>query len=158
TISKETRDIPAPVGTALGLSTGALIGLLAGPAGAVVGAALGGVAGAGADLTYSGFAGGVVHGVLTRPKPGGYAVWASLWEDWSEPVDLAVAPLGAVVLRQTTDDLVVAQIRADTQSLKEEQAHLEAEIARAVGDAKAKLEAKRDALRAKQTAQRDRLQ
>jgi uncharacterized membrane protein len=160
TKAKETRELLAPVGTALGLSTGALIGLLAaaGPVGAAIGAAAGGAVGFGGDLAYSGFVGDFVHDVVARLQPGYYAVCASVWEDWSAPVDLAVAPFGAVVLRQPTDDIVVAQIRADVRALEEELTHLDAEIARAESDAKAKLETRRNELLAKQAAQRERLQ
>jgi uncharacterized membrane protein len=154
---KDARSVPL-WGTALGVSTGALIGLLAGPLGAAVGAAVGGAAGLGGDLAYSGFAGDFVRDVSARMEPGSTAVCASLWEDWPVPVDVAVGPYGAIVFRQATDDVAVAQIRAEVQSLKEAESHLEAEIAQAKGDAKAKLEAKRAELRAKQAAQRERLQ
>jgi uncharacterized membrane protein len=143
--------------TALGVSTGALIGLLVGPAGAAVGAAIGGAAGLGEDLAYSGFAGDFVQDVAARLLPGGYAVVASVWEDWTVPVDVALAPFGAVVFRQATDDVVVAQIRSAWQSLKEEQQHVDAEILKADGDAREKLKAKRNELQAKQAAQKERL-
>jgi uncharacterized membrane protein len=154
---KDSRSVP-PWGAALGISTGALIGLLAGPLGAAVGAAVGGAAGLGSDLAYSGFAGDFVRDVSARLEPGSTAVCASVWEDWPVPVDVAVAPHGAIVFRQATDDVVVAHIRADMQSLKESEAHLEAEIAEATGEAKAKLEAKRAELHAKQAGQRERLE
>jgi len=150
---KDTQHHHEPWGTLLGLSTGALIGLIGGPVGAAVGAAIGGAAGLGGDLAYSGFAGDFVHTVSARLEPGSHAVCASIWEDWTTPVDVAVSPFGAVVLRQATDDLVMAQINADMRALKDEQAHIDAEIARATGDAKKKLEAKRDELRAKQAAE-----
>jgi uncharacterized membrane protein len=154
---KDSRSVP-PWGTALGISTGALIGLLAGPVGAAVGAAVGGAAGLGGDLAYSGFAGDFVREVSARMEPGSTAVCASIWEDWPVPVEVAVAPYGAIVFRQATDDVIVAQIRAEMQSLKEAEVHLEAQIAQAKGEAKAKLEAKRVELRARQAAQRERLQ
>jgi uncharacterized membrane protein len=155
---KDTRHLHGGWGPLLGLSTGALIGLLGGPVGMAVGAAVGGVAGLGGDLAYSGFAGDFVRDVAKRLEPGHYAVCASVWEDWAVPVDVAVAPFGAVVSRQGTDDVVMAQIRGEMKELKEEQAYVDAEIARATGEAKAKLEARRSELRAKQAAQRERLQ
>ncbi len=157
-INTKDTNRRAPWGTALGLSTGALIGLLAGPVGAAVGAAIGGAAGLGGDLAYSGFAGDFVNDVSARLKPGTTAVCASIWEDWTVPVDVAVSPLGAIVFRQATDDVIVAQIRAEMKSIKEEQDHLEAEIANAKGEAKSKLELKRNELRAQQKAQREKLQ
>lgn len=154
---KDKEHLRGPWGTVLGVSTGALIGLLAGPVGAAVGAAVGGAAGLGGDLAYSGFAGDFVQDVGARLNPGGHAVVASVWEDWTVPVDVAVAPFAGAVSRQSTEDVIVAQIRADWQALKEEQEHVDAEIARATGAAKAKLEAHRNELRAKQAAQKERL-
>jgi uncharacterized membrane protein len=155
--SKDTRGGQVPWGTALGISSGALIGLLAGPAGAAIGAAIGGTLGLGGDVAYSGFSGDFVFDVGKRLQPGTYAVCASVWEDWTVPVDTAVVPLGGVVLRQSTDDAVSAQIRAEEQGLRDEWSHFEAEVAKAKGEAKAKLEAKRDSLRAKQAASREKL-
>ena len=155
---KDSRDLRGPWGTALGFSTGALIGLLAGPVGLAVGAAVGGAAGLGGDIAYSGFQGDFVHDASSRLDAGSYAVCASIWEDWTEPLDAAVSPFSGTILRQTTQDVAVAQVRAEMQALKEEKAHLEAEIGRAKGDAKAKLVAKRDELAAKQKAQRERLE
>lgn len=156
---RDKEHIRGPWGTVLGVSAGALIGLLAGPVGAAVGAAVGGAAGLGGDLAYSGFVGDFVQEIAARLVPGGHAVVASVWEDWTVPVDVAVAPFaGGAVFRQSTDDVVEAQIRAAWQSVKEEQQHIDAEIAHATGAAKAKLEAQRNELRAKQAAQKDRLQ
>jgi hypothetical protein len=88
---------------------------------------------------------------------GRFAVCASIYEDWTMPLDLELAPFGAIVFRQATDDVVTAQIRADWQQMKDEEAHLAAEIKTATGERKAKLEAKREEVRAKIAAQRERL-
>ena len=154
---KEKHHLAEPWGTILGLSTGALIGLLAGPIGAAVGAVVGGGTGLGADFAYSGFASDFVRDVASRLVPGGFAVCARAWEDWTVPVDQEMAPLGAAVYRQGTDDVVAAQIRADWQDLKEQEAHLDAEISKAADDVKKQLEAERSKLRAKMAEQRDRL-
>jgi uncharacterized membrane protein len=155
---KDARDLRGPVGTALGLSAGALIGLLGGPVGAAMGAAIGGVAGLGGDLAYSGFSGDFVQEVSTQLRPGAYAVCVSVWEDWKVPIDAAVLPFGGAVFRQSTEDMIVTQIRGEMQALEDEQDHLDDEIARKTGEAKAKLEAKREELRSKQEARRERLQ
>jgi uncharacterized membrane protein len=156
---KDKEHIRGPWGTVLGVSAGALVGLLAGPVGVAVGAAVGGAAGLGGDLAYSGFVGDFVQDVAARLVTGGYAVVASVWEDWTVPVDVAVAPFaGGGVFRQSTEDVVEAQIRAAWQAVKEEQQHIDAEIAHATGTAKAKLEAQRDELRAHQATQKERLE
>jgi len=155
---KDTRHLHAvPWGTVLGMSTGALIGLVGGPVGVAMGAAIGGSVGLTGDLAYSGFTGDFVYDVVSGLQPGNYAVCASVWEDWTMPVDVAVAPWSASVMRQSTEEAAANQIRADDQALKDEWAHFEAEVAQAKSDAKAKLEAQRAALHAKQTAQRERL-
>jgi uncharacterized membrane protein len=157
---------------ALAASTGALLGLLGGPialaagatagaaaGAAAVGAALGGTVGGaaaiGGDLTYSAFAGEFVQMVAASLQPGGYAVLASVAEDWTVPIDTAIAPWGAVAFRQATDSVVLAQLKADWQSMNDELDQIEVEIDEAVGTEKAKLLAKRDELRMKQKAMRE---
>ena len=154
---KDTRHLHVPWGTVLGMSTGALLGLVGGPVGVAVGVAIGGSVGLTGDLAYTGYTGEFVYDFVSRLQPGSYAVCASVWEDWTVPVDVAVAPWSAVVMRQATEEVVANQLRADDQALKDEWAHFEVEVAQAKSDAKAKLEAQREALRAKQAAQRDRL-
>ncbi len=174
TIEDEHR-LRAPRAAALAVSTGALLGLLGGPialaagvtagvaagaavAGAAVGGSVGGAAAIGGDLTYSGFAGEFVRAVAASLLPGSYAVFASVSEDWTAPIDTAIQPYGPVVFRYATDDVVVAQIKADWQSMNDELDHIEVEIDKAVGDEKAKLVMKRDELRGKQRAERDKLE
>jgi uncharacterized membrane protein len=154
---KDSRNQHAPWGTVVGASGGALIGLLAGPAGAAIGGAIGAVVGLGSDVSYSGFPGDFVFEVAGQLQPGTFAVIASVMEDWTMPVDAALAPFGATVLRQATDEVVTAQLAAEDQALKDEWAHFESEVASATGEAKAKLEAKREALRASQAAARQRM-
>lgn len=155
---KDSHELRGPWAAMLGMSTGALIGLLAGPAGMAAGAAIGATTGLGAELTYTGFAGDFLHDVATKLQPGTWAVCASLWEDWAVPVDVAIAPYGAVVFRQATDDVVAAQIKADWRATKDDLAHLETEIAEAAGQEKAKLQAKRDELRKQQAQLREKLE
>ena len=154
---KDDHRLRGPWAAALGMSTGALIGLLGGPVGAAVGAVVGGGVALGGELAYSGFAGDFVYDVAAQLQPGSYAVCASVYEDWTVPVDTATAPFGVVVFRQATDDVVLAQMRAGWEAIKDDQAHLEAEIRQAVGQEKARLEAKREELRTKEAAQRKKL-
>ncbi len=154
---KDDHRMRGPWATVLGMSTGALLGLLAGPVGAAVGAIVGGGAALGGELTYSGFAGDFVYDVAAKLQPGSYAVCASVLEDWTVPVDVAIAPFGAVVFRQSTDDVVLAQLRAGWCQMEDELLHLDNEIQQAAGEQKAKLEAKRDELRKQQALQRQKL-
>jgi len=151
---KDARAHRAPWGTAIGTGIGALVGLLGGPVGAAVGATIGASFGVVSDLSYTGFPGDFVHDVSATLTNGSYAVLASVWEDWMTPVDLAVVPYGATVLRQSTDDVSVAQLKAEDQALRDEWASFEAAVSNAEGQAKAKLEAHRASLRAKQQTSR----
>jgi uncharacterized membrane protein len=172
---KDEHRLRAPRAAALAVSTGALLGLLGGPialaagatagaaagaaaAGAAVGGTVGGAAAIGGDLTYSGFAGEFVRTVAASLQPGSYAVLASVSEDWTVPVDSAIAPYGTVVFRQATDDVIVAQIKADWQSMNDELDDIEAEIDKAVGDEQSRLMAKRDELCMKQKAEREKVE
>jgi len=178
----EKRDARGPFAIGAGITTGVMLGLLAGPLGAVaaaaitgtavagataaagaavgatIGGAVGGVAGIGGDAAYSGLMGEFVHDVATRLQPGASAVLASVWEDWTVPVDTTMAPYGATIFRQATDDVVAAQIKADWQATKDDLSHVDAELKHAAGEEKAKLEAKREELRLKAAAQRERLE
>jgi uncharacterized membrane protein len=146
-------------GTALGAGVGALVGMLAGPGAAVAGAGLGADVGALVGRTYSGISCDFVHRVRARmeAQPGSFAVCASVWEDWSVPVDTAVAPFGGIVFRQATADVALAQMRSDVHAVQDERAHLEWEIAHASGEAKAKLESRRSGLQVKEEGLRSRL-
>jgi uncharacterized membrane protein len=146
------------LGASSGASTGALIGLLGGPMGAAIGAAAGGATGTSADLIeYSGFSGRFLDNVTAALQPGRPAIIASIQEDFTEPVDRALAPLGASIFRQAADDLAAARVRSDVRGLKDELVDLDVQISRAAGEARAKLEARRQELHARRAARLDRL-
>jgi uncharacterized membrane protein len=150
----DQRDEQPSIGGA-GAISGLLIGLLAGPAGAAAGTVIGGSLGLAADAGFSGVTGDFLNDTAAQLTPGTFAVCASAWEDWTAPVDTAVAPFKGIVLRQAAEDVAAAQIQAENQGLKDEWAHYEAEVKRSTGDAKEKLEAQRASLQAKQAAQRE---
>lgn len=153
----DARHMHPSVSAALGATAGALIGFLGGPGGAAIGAAIGGYAGVAGDIAYTGLSSDFVHDVAKSLPEGGCAVIASVWEDWSVPLDNAMKPYGGVVFRQMTDDVIIAQIRAHVRMLEGEDEHLETEIAKAKGDAKTELLAQREVLHERQAAQRERL-
>jgi uncharacterized membrane protein len=153
----DRRDEGAPAG-AIGAVSGALIGMLGGPAGAVFGALVGGGVGLAAGAGNVGLTGDFVNDTAAKLVPGTFAVCANVLEDWTVPVDTAVAPLKAIVLRQATEDVAAAQLDAETQSLEDEWAQFESEVKQAKGDARTKLEAQRASLQAKQAARRAELE
>jgi uncharacterized membrane protein len=152
---KQTAD-EGPLGTGVGLFTGSMIGLLGGPAGVAVGALTGMAGGAIFDLARVGVGGDFLDEVGQQLKPGKVAVVAEIWEEWVMPLDTRMAAVGGIVLRQTRDDFVDAQVERDIASLKAEVADLKAEHARADKEARAKLQAKIDTAWAKLKAAHDR--
>ncbi len=102
--------------TALGIGIGALLGALAGPVGAAygakigagaagIGAAAGGVTGLTADTIKSQEHGEAVHQAGFVLQRGQSAVIAEISEDWTEPVDAAMARLGGRVYRRPKDEV-----------------------------------------------------
>jgi uncharacterized membrane protein len=138
------------LGTVVGASVGGLLGMLAGPVGLAVGAVAGGASGFAGETVYSGVSGEFISGVSRSLAPGGYAVFAEADEDWTFPIDEAARNAGGKVFRQGTWDVVKAQMKAEDDAAAEELARLDAEIARSAGEAKAKLEAKREEAKAAQ--------
>ena len=146
----------APVGTGIGVMTGALIGLLAGPEGALVGAAAGGLMGAVADLINLGVGTDFLDEVSARLEPGKVAVVAEVGETWVTPVDTRMEALGGTVHRRYRVDVEDEQIERDIAAAKQEWNDLKDEVKTANAENKAKLQAKMDATRNKLQAVGDR--
>jgi uncharacterized membrane protein len=138
-----------PLGTTVGLLTGTLIGLIGGPVGAAVGAYVGTVGGGMFDLSRAGVATDFVEEVASSLRPGKVAVIAEINEEWVTPVDTRMEALGGEVLRRARTEVVDAQIASEQAAMKEEIAELEAEAAKAAGDAKSKLQKRIDAATAR---------
>lgn len=145
-----------PIGTALGMMTGALIGMFAGPEGAVVGAALGTMMGATADLLNLGVGSDFVDEVGSSLEPGKVAVVAEIDEYWITPVDLKMEELGGTVIRRNRIDIEDEQIEGDIAALKEDYEALKAELKETNEQNKAKVQAKLDATKTKLEAAGDR--
>jgi len=133
-----------PVGTALGLATGALIGLLGGPVGVAVGAAAGTLGGSLIDLAEIGVGADFLGEVSQALRPGKTAVVAEVEEQWVIPVETRMEDLGGTVFRRSRSDVVDAQIERNVAALNAEAELLQAEAKDATGKAKAKLQAKVD--------------
>jgi len=144
----KTTDDRRGLGALAATAFGALLGLFAGPVGVGVGAAAGAAAGIASETAYSGVTGEYLQEVTQALKPGAYAIFAEVDEDWSFPLDEAAGALGGQVFRQPIGDTIKAQIKAENEAAREDMEQLDAEIARASGEAKAKLEARREAAKA----------
>jgi uncharacterized membrane protein len=143
-----------PLGTVLGFATGSLIGLLGGPVGLAVGAATGTIAGSLSDMAHLGVSDDFLAEVSQHLSPGKMAVVAEVDEDWITPLDTRMETLGGVVFRRARGEFVDAQIEREIAADKAEIAKLKAERDKAVGEAKAKLQAKLDAAQNRLQARR----
>jgi uncharacterized membrane protein len=145
-----------PIGTALGMMTGALIGMFAGPEGAVMGAALGSLMGATADLINLGVGGDFVDEVSAELEPGKVAVVAEIGESWTTPVDLRMEDLGGTVIRRNRVDVEDEQIEREIAANKAEWEEFKSELKASNDENKARLKAKADAAKTKLEASGDR--
>jgi uncharacterized membrane protein len=151
---KQAAD-QAPLGTVLGFATGSLIGLLGGPVGLAVGALTGSLAGSLYDLGQVGVGRDFLDEVSQSLLPGKTAVVAEVDEEWVTPLDTRMDALGGVVFRRARAEFLDAQIERENAADKAELAKLKAERDQAVGEAKAKLQAKIDAVQKRLQARRD---
>jgi uncharacterized membrane protein len=152
---KEAAD-EGPLGTAVGLVTGALVGVLGGPVGVMVGAVAGAYGGALFDVATIGVGEDFLDQVARRLEPGKAAVIAEIQEEWVLPVDTRLEALGGTVFRRAWGDVVDAQIARDVAAIEADIAAMEAEYEQATGEAKAKLRARIDAAKADLQQVRDR--
>lgn len=138
-----------PVGTAIGMMTGALIGMFAGPEGMVVGAAAGGMMGSVADLINLGVGADFLDEVAAQLEPGKCAVVAEVEEYWVTPVDEAMESLGGSVHRRFRADVEDEQLDRDIAATRQDWENLKAEVSEANAENKAALQAKADAAKEK---------
>lgn len=153
-VSFKQGDDQGPVGTFLGLVTGGLVGMLGGPVGLAVGAATGTVAGSIYDLVTLGVGDDFLTEVSQNLTPGKVAVVAEIDEEWVTPLDTRMEALGGYVFRRARGEFIDAQIERELAADRAELARLKAEYNQAVGEVKAKLEAKVDAAEKKFEARR----
>jgi len=148
-------DDEGPIGTAVGMLTGAMIGLLAGPAGASVGAAGGAAMGAAggalmgsmADLNNAGVGLDFIDMVGNKMDADTAAVIAEIDEYWTIPLDNKMEELGGTVYRQNRNIFEDEQWEQEVQAWKQDMADFKAEVKESNDENKAKLKAKSDALK-----------
>jgi len=156
-VSIKQESDPGLAGTAVGLATGSLIGLLGGPVGLAAGAATGMLSGSLYDVAQAGVGEDFLSEVSRRLTPGTTAVVAEIDEDWVTPLDTRMEALGGVVFRRARGEFIDAQIEKELAADKAEVAALKAERDQAVGEARAKLQAKIDARKGQLKARHDKL-
>jgi len=100
---------PMPEGAMGATAVGSLIGMLAGPAGLAAGAIAGFVLGAVTDFAHARVDEDFVHDVANSLEPGTSAIVAEINEDFSEPVDARLEPLGGFAFRHSLSEIVDAE-------------------------------------------------
>ena len=137
---RQTAD-RGPIGTLVGIVTGALVGLLGGPVGVAVGAYVGGIGGLMYDVFNAGVSMDFVDEVSASLTPGKAAVIADVDEVWVTPIDTRLGALGGTTFRRFSGDVIDAQLIRETESARSELEQLRAELRETSGEAKANVEA-----------------
>lgn len=147
--SVQIRDAgdQGPIGTAIGMLTGALFGALGGPAGLALGTAAGGMIGAGVDVLNLGFGYDFVEEVSGKLEPGKVAIVAEIEESWTTPLDARMAELEAEVVRRSRVEVEDEQFERDVAAAEAEYEALKEELATTHATNKAAVQAKLDAAR-----------
>jgi len=134
-----------PVGTAVGMLSGAFIGIIGGPAGMAIGASAGALGGMFFDLDNRGIEAGFVDEVSKSLSEGKTAVVAEVDEGWTTPVDSRMEALDAVVYRRNRSEVVEEQLEreadatlAELDELKEELEDASDEASRQIQNQKGK--------------------
>ena len=138
-----------PIGTAIGMMTGALVGVFGGPPGVVLGTAAGSLVGAAADLYNAGFGIDFVDDVGATLEPGKVAVIAEIDENWVTPLDTRMEALGGTVIRRYRMDVEDEQLDRELAAAQAEYDELKQELSEAHEENKQKLSAKLDATKAR---------
>jgi uncharacterized membrane protein len=126
-----------PVGTAVGLLTGALIGLVGGPAGLALGASLGGLTGLLFDLDQSGIGATFLGDVSKTLTAGKAALLAELEESWTTPVDTRLHKLGGIVFRRLRSEVIEDQLVRESAAFEADLKALEDDLKHGVAENRA---------------------
>lgn len=129
-----------PVGTALGLLTGAVIGILGGPAGLAIGATIGGFTGFLFDLDKSGINATFLDEVSKALTAGKAAVLAEVEESWTTPVDARMHAHGGIVFRRLRSEVVEDQLVRESAAFDADLKALEDDLEKAIAEDRAAIQ------------------
>ena len=129
-----------PLGTRVGLISGAFIGLLGGPIGMALGAGIGALGGMIYDTNNASLDAGFLDEVAAELKDGKTAVIAEVEEGWTTPVDTKMEALNAMVFRRNQSEVVDEQLSREAAATQAELDDLKEELSEASDDMKSKIE------------------
>jgi uncharacterized membrane protein len=136
---KQAAD-SGPVGTPVGLLTGAMIGIFGGPAGMAVGASLGGLAGLVYDASKSGVDFTFLDDISKTLTAGKFAVLAEVEESWTTPIDTRLHRLDGIVFRRLRGEVVADQLARESAALEAEMKALNDELKQAAAENRAAIQ------------------
>ncbi|MCI4669492.1 MAG: DUF1269 domain-containing protein [Bacteroidia bacterium] len=150
----ETKSISekGPLGTRVGMISGAFVGLVGGPIGMALGASVGALGGMVFDSTKKAFGRNIIDEVAKELENGKTAVIAEVEEGWKTPVDTKMAELNAMVFRFNHSEKMEEQINREWETTEAELKELREELSLASNDAKAGIEAQIATLQNKMSA------
>jgi uncharacterized membrane protein len=117
-----------PVGTAVGMLTGAMVGLLGGPVGFAAGASVGGLTGLVFDAGSAGVNLDFLEEVSEILTPGKTAVLAEIDEEWVTPVNTKIGQLGGKVFRRPRYEVIDDQVARESEAFSQEVKELQEEL------------------------------
>ncbi len=130
-----------PLGTRVGMISGAFVGLLGGPIGMALGASVGALGGMFYDSTQEAFAGNFIDEVSKELENGKTAVIAEVEEGWTTPIDTKMAEFHAMVFRFNYSEKMEEQIKREWDTTEAELKELKEELEMASDDMKKGIQA-----------------
>lgn len=141
-----------PIGTSVGMLSGALIGLVAGPSGLLVGASAGMLGGAFFDIDESGVNATYLDEASSAIEEGKTAVVAEVEEAWTAPLDTKMEALNAMVFRRNKSEVAEDQFNRELDVINSELEELEHELEGANDEMKASIQKQIDKAKEKRVA------
>ena len=141
-----------PVGTAVGMVSGALIGLVAGPAGMAAGAMVGMYGGMFYDLDNADVDSTFLDEVAKALEDGKTAVVTDVDEAWTAPVDNKMNALDAMIYRRNKAEVAEDQFNRELDAIDAEIEELEHDLKDANEEMKVSIQKQIDKSKAKSLA------
>ncbi|HAP37954.1 MAG: hypothetical protein US67_C0077G0004 [Candidatus Woesebacteria bacterium GW2011_GWD1_38_10] len=117
-----------PLGTAVGMLTGAVVGALGGPVGMAVGSSAGGLTGAMFDIGDAGVNADFVDEVSKVLLPGKTVVLAEVDEEWVTPIDTKMAQFDGIIFRRAKSEVIEDQLFAESEAFNMEIQELQTKL------------------------------
>ncbi|KXX70701.1 DUF1269 domain-containing protein [Flammeovirga sp. SJP92] len=135
-ITVNEKSDQGPIGTGVGMLTGAFIGMFGGPVGMVAGAMAGSVGGLIYDFDKAGVDTSFIEEVSDALDKGKTAVIADIEEGWNAPLDTKMQELDGMLFRRNRAEIEEEQFNREAEAIQAELAELEHELKEASEESK----------------------